>query len=173
MANFKDKNDTNVFLSNLAAEKYRQEVQARVDNSIIKVQNLKQELINKYKEIESGTDTLTNKQQKQLLDEIKKRRKASKLPTYLIKKMFYYKDSFGKPRAYEVQKMVSRSLQMDIQKSYSRALAEVAAGNNLPESPEGLAQANKIVQSRQEDRRKEIYEVLLKTQKQHLRKSRF
>ena len=62
---------------------------------------------------------------------------------------------------------------MDIQKSYSRELAEVAAGNNLPESPEGLAQANKIVQSRQEDRRKEIYEVLLKTQKQYLRKSRF
>lgn len=117
--------------------------------------------------------TLNNKQQKQLLDEIKKRRKASKLPKYLLKKLFYYKDSFGRPRASEIQKMVSRSLQMDIQKDYSRELAEVAAGNNLPESPEGLAQANKIVQSRQEDRRKEIYEVLLKTQKQHLRKSRF
>ena len=117
--------------------------------------------------------TLTNKQQKQLLDEIKKRRKVSKLPTYLIKKMFYYKDSFGKPRAYEVQKMVSRSLQMDIQKDYSRELAEVAASNDLPETSEGLAAANKIVQSRQENRRQELYEVLLTYQRKHLKKSRF
>ena len=87
--------------------------------------------------------------------------------------MFYYKDQFGRPRASEIQKMVSRSLQMDIQKDYSRELAEVAAGNNLPESPEGLAEANKIVQSRQEDRRQELYQVLLTHQKQHLRKSRF
>ena len=86
MANFKDKNDTNVFLSNLAAEKYRQEVQARVDNSIIKVQNLKQELINKYKEIESGTDTLTDKQQSKIDYLVNKIVKMEKIQAHEVMK---------------------------------------------------------------------------------------
>ena len=86
MANFKDKNDTNVFLSNLAAEKYRQEVQARVDNSIIKVQNLRQELINKYKEIESGTDTLTDKQQSKIDYLVNKIVKMEKIQAHEVMK---------------------------------------------------------------------------------------
>ena len=118
-------------------------------------------------------DTLTNSQQKLLINEIKKRRKASRLPRYLIKRLFYYKDFFGNPRAFEVQKMVSRSLQMDIQKDYSRELYEVAAANDLPETSEGLAQANKILQSRQEDRKQELFETLYSYQVKHLRKSKF
>ena len=118
-------------------------------------------------------DVLTISQQKLLINEIKKRRKASKLPRYLIKRLFYYKDCFGKPRAYEVQKMVSRSLQLDVQKDYSRELAEVAASNNLPETSEGLAQANKILQSRQEDRRQELFKTLYAYQCKHLKKSKF
>ena len=118
-------------------------------------------------------DTLTNSQQKLLVNEIKKRRKASKLPRYLIKRLFYYKDFFGKPRAFEVQKMVSRSLQMDIQKDYSRELIEVAAANNLPETSEGLAKANQILQSRQEDRKQELFETLYSYQCKHLKKSKF
>ena len=86
MANFKDKNDTNVFLSNLAAEKYRQEVQARVDNSIIKVQNLKQELINRYKELESGTDTLTDKQQSKIDYLVNKIVKMEKIQAHEVMK---------------------------------------------------------------------------------------
>ena len=118
-------------------------------------------------------DTLTNSQQKLLINEIKKRRKASRLPRYLIKRLFYYKDFFGNPRACEVQKMVSRSLQMDIQKDYSRELFEVAAANDLPETSEGLAQANKILQSRQEDRKQELFETLYSYQCKHLKKSKF
>lgn len=117
--------------------------------------------------------TLTTSQQKILINEIKKRRKASKLPRYLVKRLFYYKDTFGNPRAYEVQKMVSRSLQMDIQKDYSRELHEVAAANDLPETSEGLAQANKIVQSRQEARKQELFATLYSYQCKHLRKSKF
>lgn len=125
-----------------------------------------------YNPIRPQSD-LNNKQCKQLVDEIKKRRKTGKLPRYLIKRLFYYKDFFGNPRAYEVQKMVSRSLQMDIQKDYSRELYEVAAANDLPETSEGLAQANKILQSRQEDRKQELFETLYSYQCKHLRKSKF
>ena len=69
--------------------------------------------------------------------------------------------------------MVSRSLQMDIQKDYSRELIEVAAANDLPETSEGLAQANKILQSRQEDRKQELFETLYSYQCKHLKKSKF
>ena len=62
---------------------------------------------------------------------------------------------------------------MDIQKDYSRELYEVAAANNLPETSEGLAQANKILQSRQEDRKQELFETLYTYQCNHLKKSKF
>lgn len=120
---------------------------------------------------EHAASQLTAKQLTQVINEIKKRRKNGKLSNYLIKKLYYKKDTFGNLRAPQIQKMVSHSLQMDVQKDYSRQLAEVAADYNMAEDVEAYAKVAKIVREREEVRQQKVRESIISFNMDYLRKS--
>lgn len=119
-----------------------------------------------------ASSDLTAKQLTQVINEIKKRRKNGKLSNYLIKKLYYKKDSFGRLRAPQIQKMVSHSLQMDVQKDYSRQLAEVAADYNMAEDIEAYAKVAKIVREREELRQQQVRKSIISYNMDYLRKSK-
>lgn len=121
---------------------------------------------------DTACSELNPDQIKTIIQEIKKRRKDGKLSNYLIKKLYYTKDSFGNLRAPQIQKMVSHSLQMDIQKEYSRKLAEIATRECLSEDFEGYRKASKIMEEDDRLCKEERRNRILSYNLDYLRKSR-
>lgn len=123
---------------------------------------------------------LSTVDQLKLVREVIKRRKWKnngkdyKLPNYYKRKMFYVKDPVsGKVRASNLQALVSKTLEMDVQKDYSRKLAQMAANYENPEDPETYFRASKDLRESERLRREQISEMLFETNIRSLRKSKF
>lgn len=115
-----------------------------------------------------------------LVREVIKRRRykisgvSYKLPSYYKKRLFYVKDEFtGKDRASRLQSLVSKTLEMDVRKDYSRKLAEMASHYEDPDAPETYFKASRDLQKSEEIRRQEVSETLFETNLKYIRKSRF
>lgn len=115
-----------------------------------------------------------------LVREIIKRRryknngKDYKLPNYYKRKIFYTKDEFtGKIRPLDVQRMVSRVMESDVRKDYSRKLVAMADNYKDATPSEAYFRASRDLHQAEENRRQEISEALLENNLKYLRKSKF
>ena len=130
-------------------------------------------------------DTLSGKSVKTVSDQLnriinnnKKKYKLNgreyKLPGYYWKKFTYIKDAFtGKDRGTLLSKMVSRALQSRVQKNFTDELIRVAANYNMAEDDQARIKAAKIVCDSEKIQRQERAEIIIKTNIQSLRKSKF
>ena len=97
-----------------------------------------------------------------------------KLPGYYWKKFTYIKDAFTrKDRGTLLSKMVSRALQNRVQKNFTDELIRVAANYNMAEDDQARIKASKIVCDSEKVQRQERAEIIIKTNIQSLRKSKF
>ena len=110
---------------------------------------------------------------RRLIAEIKKRRHLKPIPTYLKKRIYYVTDPITcLSTATELQKMVSLSLQCDIQKDYSRKLVEIADGNNYGENMDAYHLAQKDLEFRLRSQREEASKAIIETNFSYLRRSK-
>lgn len=121
-----------------------------------------------------------NEKVKQVIRQIIKRRKYKtngkeyKLPNYYKRKLFYIKDAYtGKVRASQLQRLVSKTMELDIRKDYSRKLCELASNFQNSDSPEAYFEASRMLSDSEKRRREEISQALYETNIAALRKSRF
>lgn len=117
---------------------------------------------------------------KRLVKEVIKRRKYKnngkdyKLPNYYKRKLFYLKDEdTGKVRASSLQRVVSRTMEMDVRADFARQLCEMAANYVVTADSDGYFEASKMLCRSEENRRQEIEKALLETNLVSLRKSKF
>lgn len=122
---------------------------------------------------ETALTDLKGRDLQRLITEIKKRRHEKPIPTYLRKKIYYVTDPItGLSKATELQKMVSLSLQRDIQKDYSRQLVEIADRECFSEDSLGYAKANKYLQHCLQIEREKTAKAYIETDMSYLRKSK-
>lgn len=116
---------------------------------------------------------LNKEQVRQIVNEVKKRRKLNPIPAYFRKKIYYnYNPDTYEYTATELQKMVSLALQCDIQKDYSRQLAALATNQHLPEDMDGYYVAQKDLESRLHTQREASKQVIIETNLSYLRRSK-
>ena len=99
--------------------------------------------------------------------------KEYKLPAYYRKKMFYYKDDFGKVHGTTVSNMVAQAMVNQVQSDYSRKLVEMANNLQVGETFEDMRAVACRVQAIEEDTRQTRKKMYIQTNIAALRKSIF
>lgn len=119
------------------------------------------------------------KQAIKLVDKISKSMKYKqngkeyKLPNYYKKKMFYFKDDEGKPRATEICRMVTHSLVRQVQSDFSRKLVKMANEIHVGEDRQGMYKAAARLTGIEANLRETRRQTYLDTNIAALRKSIF
>lgn len=122
---------------------------------------------------------ISKRQLDTLVREIIKRRKYRingkdyKLPTYLRKEIFYYRDYEGVYKSSQLQDLVTYTLQRDVQKDFARELEDVANREQMPESYEAMLRASQIVCASRKAQRMDISEGLYSSNLRAYQKSKF
>lgn len=119
---------------------------------------------------------------KRIVNQIIRRRKyrkpngkETKLPNYYKRKIFYIpkEDGSGSVRATELQKVVSRSMEMQLRAEFARKLCQMAALYDQGDPIEAHRRASRDLCRAEEDSRLAISSSLFETNIRSLRKSKF